>query len=252
MPARRSSRCSPTARASCASTTASTSARCSRRTARCRSRRTSAFDGSDDSQARGRTLSDRVRARSGQRRGADRVAALHARACSKRLRARGIMLAPLVLDVGIGTFRPMSGATIDEHVMHRRALRDPGRDRRGDRRRAARGPAGDRRRARRCCARSKAPRCATGSFVAGEARDRSVRHAGLPVPRRRRAADQLPSAALDAARCWSPRSRGTAAYGSAYREAIADRYRFFSFGDAMFVARVSPGRSGRTARVTDS
>ena len=34
------------------------------------------------------------------------------------IRARGVVIAPLVLDVGIGTFRPMSGATIDEHVMH--------------------------------------------------------------------------------------------------------------------------------------
>jgi S-adenosylmethionine:tRNA ribosyltransferase-isomerase len=34
------------------------------------------------------------------------------------VRARGVTIVPLVLDVGIGTFRPMSGETIDEHVMH--------------------------------------------------------------------------------------------------------------------------------------
>ncbi len=32
--------------------------------------------------------------------------------------ARGVTIAPLVLDVGIGTFKPMDGTSIDEHVMH--------------------------------------------------------------------------------------------------------------------------------------
>jgi S-adenosylmethionine:tRNA ribosyltransferase-isomerase len=35
-----------------------------------------------------------------------------------RIRERGVAIVPLVLDVGIGTFRPMSGTTLDEHVMH--------------------------------------------------------------------------------------------------------------------------------------
>jgi len=34
------------------------------------------------------------------------------------IRARGVEIVPLVLDVGIGTFKPMSGSTIDEDVMH--------------------------------------------------------------------------------------------------------------------------------------
>lgn len=34
------------------------------------------------------------------------------------IRERGITIVPLVLEVGIGTFRPMSGVTLDEHVMH--------------------------------------------------------------------------------------------------------------------------------------
>lgn len=36
----------------------------------------------------------------------------------ERIRQRGVTIAPVVLDVGIGTFRPMSGTLIDEHVMH--------------------------------------------------------------------------------------------------------------------------------------
>jgi len=36
----------------------------------------------------------------------------------ERIRARGVTIVPLVLDVGIGTFRPMSGETLDDHVMH--------------------------------------------------------------------------------------------------------------------------------------
>ena len=35
-----------------------------------------------------------------------------------RIREHGVAIVPLVLDVGIGTFRPMSGTTLDEHVMH--------------------------------------------------------------------------------------------------------------------------------------
>ncbi len=49
-----------------------------------------------------RALPDRVRARSRQRRRADRLAALHARDPGRRWRARGVELVPLVLDVGIG------------------------------------------------------------------------------------------------------------------------------------------------------
>ncbi len=36
----------------------------------------------------------------------------------QRIRARGVEIVSLVLDVGLGTFRPMQGARIDEHAMH--------------------------------------------------------------------------------------------------------------------------------------
>ena len=128
--------------------------------------------------ARG-ALSNGVRARAGQRRGADGIAALHAPRCSPRSRRAASRIVPLVLDVGIGTFRPMAGAD-DRRARHaRRALRDPGGDRRGDRGRASRGPArrgrrhdgaarargrgADRRRRRR----------------AGRGRDRPLRHPRL-------------------------------------------------------------------------
>jgi S-adenosylmethionine:tRNA ribosyltransferase-isomerase len=34
------------------------------------------------------------------------------------IRARGVAIEPLVLDVGLGTFKPMDGDSIDEHAMH--------------------------------------------------------------------------------------------------------------------------------------
>ncbi len=34
------------------------------------------------------------------------------------VRARGVQIVPLVLDVGLGTFKPMEGDSIDDHVMH--------------------------------------------------------------------------------------------------------------------------------------
>ena len=57
---------------------------------------------------------------------------------------------------------------------------------------------------------------------------------GLRVPARRRAADELPPAALDAARARDGVRRG-GAVRDLYRLAIDERYRFYSFGDAMLI-----------------
>jgi S-adenosylmethionine:tRNA ribosyltransferase-isomerase len=41
------------------------------------------------------------------------------------LRARGVEMVKLVLDVGLGTFRPMQGERLDEHVMHSESFSIP-------------------------------------------------------------------------------------------------------------------------------
>ena len=63
---------------------------------------------------------------------------------------------------------------------------------------------------------------------------RAVHHAGLRVPPRRRAPDELPPAALDAARARDG-VRGSGGDARLYRLAVDERYRFYSFGDAMLI-----------------
>lgn len=151
------------------------------------------------------------------------------------VRARGVVVAPLVLDVGIGTFRPMTGASVDEHVMH--------------------------------AERYAIPNDTAAAIEAAKHDGRRVIAAGTTVLR------ALEGAALHGGRLHGgegetdlfvtpgfafrvvdglltnfhlPRSTllvlvsAFAGYGRvhrAYQAAIEEQYRFFSFGDAMFVER---------------
>ena len=67
-------------------------------------------------------------------------------------------------------------------------------------------------------------------------RDRDLHHAGLPLSRGRHAADQFSPAALDAVHAGVGllRSRD---HERAYAHAIADGYRFYSYGDACLLFR---------------
>ncbi|HTW83497.1 MAG TPA: tRNA preQ1(34) S-adenosylmethionine ribosyltransferase-isomerase QueA [Candidatus Sulfotelmatobacter sp.] len=151
------------------------------------------------------------------------------------LRARGVVLAPLVLDVGIGTFRPMSGAGIDEHVMHAERYAIPAE--------TARAVADAKREGRRVIAAGTTVlRALEGAAVesglppAGEGETALFVTPGFPF----RVVDVLLT------NFHLPRSTllvlvaafgGYARVRAAYRAAIADHYRFFSFGDAMLVER---------------
>jgi S-adenosylmethionine:tRNA ribosyltransferase-isomerase len=151
------------------------------------------------------------------------------------IRARGVTVVPLVLDVGIGTFRPMSGATIDEHVMHAERYAIPAE--------TAAAVVAARREGRRVVAAGttvlRALEGATlqgGELVAGEGETDLFVTPGF----RFRVVDalltnfHLPRSTLlvlVAAFAGYARTRG------AYAEAIAQSYRFYSFGDAMFVER---------------
>jgi S-adenosylmethionine:tRNA ribosyltransferase-isomerase len=148
--------------------------------------------------------------------------------------ARGVTVAPLVLDVGIGTFRPMSGERIDAHVMHAEhyaiepataaAIADA---RAHGRRIVAAGTTVVR-------ALESAAR-ANGVVTAGTGTTDLFISPGF----RFRIVDALltnfhlpQSTLLVLVAAFAGRERTLAAY----RHAIEQRYRFFSFGDAMFIA----------------
>jgi S-adenosylmethionine:tRNA ribosyltransferase-isomerase len=153
----------------------------------------------------------------------------------ERLAAQGIEIARIVLDVGLGTFRPISAERIDDHVMHAEAYAIPAeaaetieRARAPGRRIVAAGTTVVR--ALEGCA------ALHGRIVAGEGRtdlfitpgfgfrvvDAMVTNFHLPQ-----------SSLLVLVSAFAGRERILRAYDAA----VARRYRFFSFGDAMLLAR---------------
>jgi S-adenosylmethionine:tRNA ribosyltransferase-isomerase len=151
------------------------------------------------------------------------------------LRARGVAIAPLVLDVGMGTFRPMQGTTIDDHVMHAERYVIPAQ--------TAEAIAGAQRAGRRIVAAGTTVLRALegaalhdGTVHAGETETDLFVTPGF----RFRVVDALLT------NFHLPRSTllvlvsafaGYAPIRQAYQVAIEREYRFFSFGDAMFVER---------------
>ena len=114
-----------------------------------------------------------------------------------RVEAAGARLFRLTLHVGAGTFLPVKADDTAGHAMHA----GMGSARRGDRRGAqcdARARRPDRRRRHDfgAAARKRRRRGRRASRL--RRRDGDLHHARLSLPRRRRAADQFPSAALDA------------------------------------------------------
>ena len=142
---------------------------------------------------------------------------------------------PLVLDVGIGTFRPMSGASIDEHVMHAERYAIPAET-------AAAVMAAKREGRRVVAAGTTVLRALEGAAL----RDGIVRAGegetdlfvtpgfGFAVVDALLTNFHLPRSTL---LVLVAAFAGYARVRRAYREAIEQRYRFFSFGDAMFVER---------------
>jgi S-adenosylmethionine:tRNA ribosyltransferase-isomerase len=150
---------------------------------------------------------------------------------------RGIEIVRLSLDIGLGTFRPVTSETIDEHVMHEEAyVIDPETARAIDR--AMR----DGRRivaAGTTVARAlegnlqsygsiEAGRHATNLFITPGFRFRVVDAmiTNFHLPR---------STLLMLVSAFAGRERVL----QAYAQAIGQRYRFFSFGDAMLVEKTS-------------
>jgi S-adenosylmethionine:tRNA ribosyltransferase-isomerase len=146
-----------------------------------------------------------------------------------------VTIAPLALDVGIGTFRPMSGASIDEHVMHAERYAIPPET-------AAAVAAAQNDGRRVVAAGTTVLRALEGAALhdgivrAGEAETELFVTPGFRfrVTGALLTNFHLPRSTLlvlVAAFAGYDRVR------AAYREAIEQEYRFFSFGDAMFVER---------------
>jgi S-adenosylmethionine:tRNA ribosyltransferase-isomerase len=151
------------------------------------------------------------------------------------IRARGVIVAPLVLDVGMGTFRPLAGATVDDHVMHAERYAIPAQ--------TAAAIAAAKGEGRRVIAAGttvlralEGAALGNGRVPAGEGETTLFVTPGFTF--------QVVDALLT--NFHLPRSTllvlvtafaGYDRMRNAYRVAIEKRYRFFSFGDAMFVER---------------
>ncbi len=151
------------------------------------------------------------------------------------VRDRGVIVAPLVLDVGLGTFKPIESESIDEHVMHSEAFSIPLET--ADAIRRAKGSH------RRVIAAGttvlralEGAAVATGVVTAGDGETRLFVTPGF----RFQVVDglltnfHLPASTLIVLVSAFAGYKRTMA---AYEAAIAQRYRFYSFGDAMFALR---------------
>jgi len=167
------------------------------------------------------------------------TAGLHFSVCIiEELRRKGIETCEITLDVGLGTFQPIHGDTLEAHVMHEEAYEIPAETAEaiGRARKAAR------------------PVVAVGTTVVRALEDSSRRAGeaagGLPVAGRAearifitpgdtfRVVDglltnfHLPRSTLLALVC---AFAGTEHVLGAYRHAVAAGYRFYSYGDCMLI-----------------
>jgi S-adenosylmethionine:tRNA ribosyltransferase-isomerase len=164
------------------------------------------------------------------------TAGLHfSQALLAELRARGVEIATLTLHVGPGTFRPVSVADLDDHPMHAEPYEV------GDE--VVRAVAAARERGASVIAvgttvvralESAADAARAGQVRAARGETRLLIQPGYPF----RVVDglltnfHLPGSTLLAL---VYAFGGSARVASAYREAIAEGYRFYSYGDAMYL-----------------
>jgi S-adenosylmethionine:tRNA ribosyltransferase-isomerase len=151
------------------------------------------------------------------------------------IEARGVSLARIVLDVGLGTFRPMTAERIDDHEMHAEHFEIPAAAAEAVARARARG-------GRVVAAGTTVVRAlesaagGDGAIAPGAGRTSLFISPGYCF----RAVDALitnfhlpQSSLLVLVSAFA--GRGPILH--AYEQAVRERYRFFSFGDAMFVLK---------------
>jgi S-adenosylmethionine:tRNA ribosyltransferase-isomerase len=148
------------------------------------------------------------------------------------LRARGIETAFVTLQIGIGTFRPMQSETLDEHQMHRESYSL-------DASAAARINAQKARGGRVVAVGTTAVRVLESAWKAGTVQDgQGDTQLFIRPGHKFNVVDALVT------NFHLPRSTllvmisafaGRSAVREAYEQAVAQQYRFFSFGDAMFI-----------------
>ncbi len=191
-------------------------------------------DSADDAAA----LPDRVRARAPARWPRPPRRCTSTPACSTRWRARGVQRAGVTLHVGAGTFQPVRSDDLAEHRMHSEWYEVPA-GHRGRRSRDARARGG------RVVAvgtttvralESAALAAATQALASGAARPTSSSRPAFEF----RVVDRLitnfhlpKSTLLMLVSAFAGHEHMMALY----RHAIEARYRFFSYGDAMLLAR---------------
>ena len=161
------------------------------------------------------------------------------------LAARGVGRTRVTLHVGAGTFQPVRSERLDEHEMHSERFEVAAAAAARDRRARAPTAAASSPSARPPCARSSRRRCASRRRR-GAARRRAARPISSSRPGYRfRVVDLLltnfhlpKSTLLMLVTAFAGHERIRALYA----HAIAERYRFFSYGDAMLLARAAgPG-----------
>ncbi len=157
----------------------------------------------------------------------------------REIEALGVSIARIVLDVGLGTFRPMTAERIDDHEMHAEHYEIPAAAARSIA--TARAGGGRVVAAGTTVVRALESAADDGAIAPGVGRTSLFIAPGY----RFRAVDALitnfhlpQSSLLVLVSAFAGRERVL----HAYEEAVRERYRFFSFGDAMFVVKGSEAK----------
>jgi S-adenosylmethionine:tRNA ribosyltransferase-isomerase len=144
----------------------------------------------------------------------------------ERVRARGARIAKLTLHVGLGTFQPVRSRQVEEHRMHRERYRIPAPTLQAIDGRRVLAVGTTVLRALEAAALTGAPEGETDLFVTPGFRFRVVERLLTNF--------HLPKSTLLMLVC---AFAGRGNIMNAYAHAIAQRYRFFSYGDAMLIER---------------
>ena len=159
------------------------------------------------------------------------------------LQARGCGWHPVRLHVGLGTFRPMTAERLEDHAMHEERFEIP------EPTAAALEPALRDRSRPILCVGTTSLRTLEGAWDGARlTREGATRLFITPGYRLRTADHLLTNFHLPESTLFVLVSAllGLDRAQAAYAEAVRERYRFFSYGDAMLILNAGPGAEART------